>query len=252
MNVDWDFINVQAYLMMMKVWSMYKYPCWWSSGFNQCLKTNFLSRWQKIGHATIPIVIVTKFLSRWQKIGHATKNKKTERKSLTLHPNYLHMEFFWKITLHKNVQFFWRFQLISKGKVVQFSFLFFWRFHKQKCAVLLKIRIWNSLCKRILLQKNTLSQYFPPSRLFELPYRLEPWSTLSQYFRYFLHSRLFDLFPFSTSQSFFLFKTLWLATFTTFQIDLWYLKRKIIDIAICWSPKTDAVSASKKLSFFTY
>ena len=50
MNVDWDFINVQAYLMMMRVWSMYKYPCWWSSGFNQCLKTNFLSSWQKFGH----------------------------------------------------------------------------------------------------------------------------------------------------------------------------------------------------------
>ena len=48
-DVDWDFINVQAYLMMMGVWSMYKYPCW-SSGFNPCLKTNFLSWWQKFGH----------------------------------------------------------------------------------------------------------------------------------------------------------------------------------------------------------
>ena len=72
MNVDWDFINVQAYLMMMRVWSMHKYPCWWSSGFNPCLKTNFLSSWPKFGHATIGIVIVTKFLSRWQKIGRAT------------------------------------------------------------------------------------------------------------------------------------------------------------------------------------
>ena len=71
-DIDWDLINVQAYLMMMGVWSMYKYPCWWSSGLNPCLKTNFLSSWQKFGHATIPIVIVTKFWSRWQKIGHAT------------------------------------------------------------------------------------------------------------------------------------------------------------------------------------
>ena len=40
-DIDWDFINVQAYSMMMGVWSMYKHSCWWSSGFNPCLKTNF-------------------------------------------------------------------------------------------------------------------------------------------------------------------------------------------------------------------
>ena len=122
--VDWDFINVQAYLMMMGVWSMYKYPCWWSSGFNPCLKTNFLSSWPKFGHddnsnchhdqifVTMTknwsrdnsnchrdqfFVIVTKFLSRWQKIGHATKKKKnTERKALF--PSVL-PKIFWNILL---------------------------------------------------------------------------------------------------------------------------------------------------------
>ena len=89
MNVDWDFINVQAYLMMMRVWSMHKYPCWWS-GFNPCLKTNFLSSWPKFGHATIGIVIVTKFLSRWQKIGHVTIPIVIATNFLSWWPNFCH------------------------------------------------------------------------------------------------------------------------------------------------------------------
>ena len=50
-DVDWYFINVQAYLMMtIWIWSMYKHPWWWSSRFNTCLKTIFLKKWPKFGH----------------------------------------------------------------------------------------------------------------------------------------------------------------------------------------------------------
>ena len=93
----WDFIHVQASLMidycnlihvqtplilLIGILSVFKHTWWWR-GFDQCTSNTSNSnchRDQFLVTVTIPIVIVTKFLSRWQKIGHATKNKKNRKK----------------------------------------------------------------------------------------------------------------------------------------------------------------------------
>ena len=80
----------QFFVIVTKIWSWWQFqlsswPIFCHRDQIFVTMTKNWSRYNSNCHRDQFFVIVTKFLSRWQKIGHATKNKKTERKALSLH-----------------------------------------------------------------------------------------------------------------------------------------------------------------------